>query len=85
MSLLPSPHELLLFAPAALVLLLIPGPAVLYILARSLEQGRTAGLVSSTGIASGCLVPVFAAAFGLSALLASSATAYSTVKYLGAV
>jgi threonine/homoserine/homoserine lactone efflux protein len=84
MSLLPPSHELLLFMTAAIVLLIIPGPAVLYIVARSVDQGRKAGLASSSGIASGGLVHVVAAALGLSALLASSATAYSFVKYAGA-
>ena len=68
---------------AALVLLLTPGPAVLYIVARSLDQGRRAGLVSVLGVHAGTLVHVAAAAAGLSALLAASATAFSAVKYLG--
>lgn len=84
MSLLPPPHELLLFMTAATVLLLIPGPAVLYVVARSVDQGRKAGLASASGTATGGLVHVVAAALGLSALLASSATAYSFVKYAGA-
>ena len=84
MSLLPPPHDLLLFILAALVLLLIPGPAVLYIVARSVEQGRRAGLASSAGIATGGLAHVVAATLGLSALLVSSAEAYSVVKYAGA-
>lgn len=69
---------------AAIVLLLIPGPAVLYIVARSIDQGRKAGLASCSGITTGGLVHVLAAAFGLSALLVSSAMAYSVVKYAGA-
>lgn len=84
MAFLPPPHDLVLFATAAIVLLLIPGPAVLYIVARSVDQGRLAGLASSTGIAVGTLVHVLAASLGLSALLVSSATAYSIVKYAGA-
>jgi threonine/homoserine/homoserine lactone efflux protein len=60
------------------------GPAVLYIVARSVDQGRKAGLASSSGVATGGLIHVLAAALGLSALLASSATAYSFVKYAGA-
>jgi threonine/homoserine/homoserine lactone efflux protein len=84
MSLLPPPHELLLFMTAAIVLLVIPGPAVLYIVARSVDQGRKAGLASASGITTGGLVHVVAAALGLSALLASSATAYSFVKFAGA-
>lgn len=85
MNFLPRPHELVLFSTAAIVLLLIPGPAVLYIVARSVDQGRSAGLASAAGIATGTLVHVFAAAVGLSALVLSSATAYSVVKYAGAV
>jgi threonine/homoserine/homoserine lactone efflux protein len=84
MYLLPPPSELLLFLTAAIVLLIIPGPAVLYIVARSVDQGRKAGLASCSGIATGGLVHILAAAFGLSALLVSSVVAYSAVKYAGA-
>ena len=84
MSLLPPPRELALFMTAAIVLLVIPGPAVLYIVTRSAEQGRKSGLASCCGIATGGLVHVVTAACGLSALLVSSATAYSAVKYIGA-
>ena len=85
MGFLPGWSDLLLFISAALVLLFIPGPAVLYILARSVEQGRRAGLASASGIATGTLAHVLAATLGLSALLLSSAIAYSVVKYAGAV
>jgi len=85
MNLLPPTRDLLLFMTAAIVLLVIPGPAVLYIVARSVDYGRKAGLTSCSGIATGGLVHVLGAAFGLSALLLSSATAYSVVKYAGAV
>lgn len=81
---IPSASDISLFIGAALVLLLIPGPAVLYIVARSVEQGRIAGFVSDLGIHTATLVHVLAAAFGLSALLASSALAFSIVKYAGA-
>jgi threonine/homoserine/homoserine lactone efflux protein len=81
---MPDLATLGLFTLAALVLLVTPGPAVLYIVARSLEQGRAAGLVSVLGIHSGTLVHVAAAALGLSAVLASSAFAFALVKYLGA-
>jgi threonine/homoserine/homoserine lactone efflux protein len=84
MNFLPPTHDLALFATAAIVLLLIPGPAVLYIVARSVDQGRIAGLASAAGIAIGTLVHVLAASLGLSALLLSSATAYSALKYAGA-
>jgi threonine/homoserine/homoserine lactone efflux protein len=80
----PDPTSLGLFVVAALVLLLTPGPAVLYIVTRSIDQGRRAGLVSMLGVHVGTLVHVAAAAAGLSALLAASALAFTTVKYLGA-
>ncbi len=75
---------LVLFIGAATLLLISPGPAVLYIVARSIDQGRWAGLVSVFGIAIGSLFHIAAAAFGLSAILASSALAFSLIKYLGA-
>lgn len=81
---IPGATNLGLFVAAALVLLVIPGPAVLYIVARSVEQGRLAGFVSDLGIHTATLVHVLAAAVGLSALLASSAVAFSIVKYAGA-
>jgi threonine/homoserine/homoserine lactone efflux protein len=81
---IPSAAHLSLFVAAALALLLTPGPAVLYIVTRSVEQGRLAGLVSLLGIHAATLVHVAAAALGLSALLASSALAFSVVKYAGA-
>jgi len=84
MNTLPPAHDLLLFLMAVIVLLIIPGPAVLYIIARSIDQGRKAGIASSSGIATGGLAHVLAATLGLSALLVSSAMAYSTVKYAGA-
>ncbi|MFT4036532.1 MAG: LysE family translocator [Thermomicrobiales bacterium] len=76
----------LLLAPflASLALALVPGPAVLYIVTRSVDQGRRAGLTSAGGIATGGLVHVAGAAMGLSMLLASSALAFSAVKYIGA-
>jgi threonine/homoserine/homoserine lactone efflux protein len=72
------------FLLAALVLLLTPGPAVLYIVARSLDQGRLAGFVSVFSIEMGNFVHVLAATLGLSAILVSSTLAFSIVKYLGA-
>ena len=79
-----EPSTLLLFVAAALALLAVPGPAVLYIVAQSVDQGRRAGLVSMLGIHTGSLVHVAAAALGLSSLLVSSATAFQVVKYAGA-
>ena len=81
---IPTHSSLLLFITGAAVLLVIPGPAVFYIVGRSIDQGRRAGVISALGIATGALVHVTAAALGLSALLVSSATAFSVVKYLGA-
>lgn len=72
------------FVISALLLLVTPGPAVLYIIARAVEQGRLAGLVSVLGIQTGTLVHVAAAALGLSAILVTSALAFNLVKYLGA-
>src|SRR6185437_10012591 len=81
---MPDPALWGLFVVASVVLLLTPGPAVLYIVARSVEQGRVAGLVSVLGIHLGTIVHIAAAAIGLSALLVSSALAFAIVKYLGA-
>jgi threonine/homoserine/homoserine lactone efflux protein len=81
---LPDLASLAVFAAAALVLLLTPGPAVLYIVARSIDQGPRAGVVSMLGVHVGTLFHIAAAAAGVSALLAASATAFSMVKYLGA-
>jgi threonine/homoserine/homoserine lactone efflux protein len=81
---IPNATSIGVFAVAAMVLLLTPGPAVLYIVSRSVEQGRIAGLASVCGITTGTLVHVLAAALGLSALLASSALAFAVVKYAGA-
>ncbi|QIN81270.1 LysE family translocator [Rubrobacter tropicus] len=72
-----------LFVLASLALTLVPGPAVLYIVARSVEGGRPAGLVSVLGITTGGLLHTAFAAVGLSAILASSATAFAVVKWVG--
>ena len=81
---MPSPEVFAAFAAASLALLIVPGPSVLYIVTRSMHQGRAAGLVSVLGIHTGSIVHVAAAAFGLSAILASSAVSYGVVKYAGA-
>ncbi len=81
----PDTSTLALFAIAALTLIVIPGPAVLYIVSRSIEQGRAAGLVSVLGVGAGATVHVAAAALGLSSLLLHSAVAFNVVKYAGAV
>ena len=79
-----APGRLALFAVAALALLVVPGPAVLYIVTRSIHQGKRAGLVSVLGIHLGTLVHITAATAGLSALLVSSASAFTAVKLAGA-
>lgn len=79
-----DPSQLWLFVTFSLGLLLIPGPAVLYIIARSVNQGRTAGLASVLGIETANAAHVILAALGLSALLMTSALAFDVVKYLGA-
>jgi threonine/homoserine/homoserine lactone efflux protein len=79
-----SHSSLLLFVTGAALLLVIPGPAVTYVVSRSIGHGRAAGLVSVTGIVVGTLLHVAAATLGLSALLASSALAFQFIKYLGA-
>ena len=76
--------KLLLFLVASCGLILLPGPAVLYIMTRSVGEGRTAGVISVAGVGLGNLVHALAAALGLSAILASSALAFAAVKYLGA-
>ena len=81
---MPTLSTLILFSGAALALLLIPGPAVLYIVARSASQGRRAGLVSVAGIHVGTLVHIGAAVLGLSALIVASATAFTVIKLAGA-
>ena len=81
---LVSHSALLLFVTVAAVLLIIPGPAVTYVVSRSIGHGRAAGLVSVLGILAGTLCHVAAAALGISAVLASSALAFQIVKYLGA-
>ena len=81
---MPDTSTFVLFVVAALALLLVPGPAVFYVVARSVEGGRVTGLVSVLGVELGTLVHVLFAAAGLSAVLASSATAFSVVKWLGA-
>ena len=81
---MPELSTLALFAVASVAMLVFPGPSVLYIVTRSVDQGRRAGLVSMLGVEAGALVHVTAAAIGVSAILASSAVAFSVVKYAGA-
>lgn len=81
---MPSPSTIAAFATASFVLLVIPGPAVLYIVNRSVSDGRECGLAAVAGLTLGNLVHAVAAAVGLSAVIATSATAFNTVKWLGA-
>ena len=81
---MPSPSTIAAFAAASLLLLVIPGPAVLYVVNRSVSDGRRAGLAGVAGLTLGNLVHVIAASVGLSAVLATSAAAFNTVKWLGA-
>ncbi|MDQ2673508.1 MAG: LysE family translocator [Chloroflexota bacterium] len=80
---MPEPTTLLLFAGAALALLVVPGPSVVYIVTRGVHQGPAAALVSVLGVTTATLVHTVFAAAGLSAILASSALAFSVVKYAG--
>ena len=80
---MPEPSSLLLFAASAAALVLIPGPNLVFIVTRSIEAGRHAGLASMLGVETATLVHVTAAAVGLSALLASSAVAFETVRWAG--
>ena len=75
----------LLFVGASLVLILIPGPDMLYMLGRCIAQGRRAGLVAALGINAGAYVHLIAAVTGISAILLTSSIAFTTVKWIGAV
>ena len=81
---MPTPSTIALFSVAAIALAVVPGPAVAYIVTQSVDKGRRAGLVSALGVASGGIVHVAAATVGLSALIASSATAFTAIKLVGA-
>src|SRR6202140_761983 len=74
----------LLFLTAAVLLAVAPGPGILYVLARSLAGGKREGVISALGTLLGGMVHVFAAALGVSVILARSALVFSTVKYVGA-
>jgi RhtB (resistance to homoserine/threonine) family protein len=76
-------HDFALFITAGILLNLTPGPDTLYILGRSIAQGREAGVASALGISAGSIFHTFAAALGLSAILATSALAFGTIKLIG--
>ena len=78
-------QDLLLFVVSGLLLNLTPGPDTLYIVARSSTQGPRAGAVAALGIGAGTLIHITAAAFGLSAILAASAAAFTALRWIGAV
>lgn len=82
---IPPLHSLVLFMAAGLALNLTPGPDMLYVAARSTSEGRSAGIVSSLGIATGTLFHITAVALGLSALLAAVPVAYTVVRVGGAI
>jgi RhtB (resistance to homoserine/threonine) family protein len=81
---MPDLHHLLWFVAAGWLLNLTPGPDVLYIVSNALRHGARAGVIAGLGITAGCFVHIAAAALGLSALMAASATAFALVKWLGA-
>src|SRR6476620_9484406 len=81
---MPDKAAFLTFLVAALALNIAPGPDMLYVIGRSVGQGRKAGIVSSLGVFVGCWVHILAAAFGIAALLRSSPVAFNVVRYAGA-
>ncbi len=85
MIILPEPGNIMLFLTVATLLIVMPGPAVLYIMTKSIEHGYKAGIVSVLGIGVGGLTHVLFAGIGISAILVASATAFTIVKYLGAI
>jgi threonine/homoserine/homoserine lactone efflux protein len=80
---MPDASTLILFALASLVLVVVPGPAVIYILTRSISQGRSAGVASAFGVNAGTAVHVVAAVVGLSVIIANSAAAFGAIKWAG--
>ena len=81
---MPTTAAFGVFLAASLALLVVPGPAVMYIVARAIDQGRSAGIVSALGLATGSVILIAAAALGVSALLAASPMAFNVVRYAGA-
>jgi threonine/homoserine/homoserine lactone efflux protein len=82
---MPDSQTMTVFLIATFALLVVPGPAVLYIVARGIDQGRGAALASAVGISAGSVVHVILATLGLSALVASSEVAFNTLKWIGAL
>ncbi len=81
---MPDANSLLLFMAATIALNVTPGPDMLYVIARSVGQGRAAGIASALGITAGCFVHIFAVTFGLASLMMAVPTAYEIVKFAGA-
>ena len=81
---MPDANSLLIFMIATVTLNLTPGPDMLYVIARSIGQGRAAGIASALGITAGCFVHIFAVTFGLASLMVAVPTAYEIVKFAGA-
>ena len=81
---MPATETVVLFMAAALAVNMTPGPSIAYVMSRSFDQGRTAGLVSALGLGTGSLLHAIAATLGLSAIVAYSPMVYAVVKYLGA-
>src|SRR3954468_9488258 len=81
---MPRPETIYLFALACAGLVLLPGPALIFIVTRGVVHGRRGGLISTLGVETGNVVQVLAATVGLAAIVASSAEAFSVIKYLGA-
>ena len=77
-------HNYWLFILSGILLNIVPGQDTLYIIGRSISQGRSAGFLSVLGISTGCLIHTLAAAFGLSAVLAASSHAFMTIRFIGA-
>lgn len=81
---MPDAHDLLVFIGAGILLNLTPGVDMVYILGQAASRGLRAGIVATAGVCAGCSVPIAAATLGVSALLATSATAFTVLKWLGA-
>jgi len=81
---MPAGSTLVLFVGASLALLAVPGPAVIYVVTRSIDQGRSAGIVSMLGVETGTLAYALAAAVGLTGLIAASEIGFTVVRYVGA-
>jgi threonine/homoserine/homoserine lactone efflux protein len=82
---MPESTLIITFVLTSIVLLILPGPAVLYIIMRSIDQGRVAGIASVLGLAIGTLILIIGVGFGISAVIMSSAVAFNILKYLGAI